>query len=81
MWANAIAGITQDRRQRGTSRAHTPATPTRQQDKLIKINRWHAEHVPLSADGLAKQKEAMAAACSTGVLLWGNEFGAGNTHS
>jgi hypothetical protein len=49
---------------------------------LIKINAWHAEQVAYLLDQLnATQDAAGGTLLDQSVVLWGNELGAGNTHT
>ncbi|HKP61745.1 MAG TPA: DUF1552 domain-containing protein [Polyangiales bacterium] len=51
-------------------------------EKLVKINRWHAEQVAYLIDGLAQREESDGSRMlDNTVLLWGNEIGVGNTHT
>lgn len=51
-------------------------------DKLVKINAWHAEQVAYVLDRLAGVQEADGGSMlDNTLLLWGNELGAGNTHT
>jgi hypothetical protein len=51
-------------------------------DKLVKINAWHAEQVAYVLDQLANTQSAEGKSLlDDTVLLWGNELGAGNTHT
>jgi hypothetical protein len=51
-------------------------------EKLIKINTWHAQEVAYLLDRLKAMPEADGGTfLDNTVLLWGNELGAGNTHT
>jgi hypothetical protein len=51
-------------------------------EKLIKINSWHAEQVRDLLDQLAAAQEVDGTSLlDSSLVLWGNELGAGNTHS
>jgi Protein of unknown function (DUF1552) len=51
-------------------------------DKLVKINAWHAEQINYLLDQLAVAKTANGSTLlDNTLLLWGNELGAGNTHT
>jgi hypothetical protein len=51
-------------------------------DKLVKINAWHAEQVAYVLDKLADTQDANGKSLlDDTLLLWGNELGAGNTHT
>lgn len=51
-------------------------------DKLIKINTWHAEQVCYLLDKLSESVgQNGTSVFDNTVLLWGNEFGAGNSHT
>ena len=85
MWANADSwqyypwiGVNEEHHEL----SHAADDDMASRDKLIEINRWHAEQVAYMVDGLAKQKEADGSSMlDNSVLLWGNELGVGNTHS
>jgi hypothetical protein len=51
-------------------------------EKLVKINVWHAEQIKYMLDQLASAKEADGSSLlDNTLLLWGNELGAGNSHT
>jgi hypothetical protein len=51
-------------------------------DKLIKINAWHAEQIKYLLDKLSAAKEADGGSLlDNSIVLWGNELGAGNSHT
>jgi len=51
-------------------------------EKLVEINRWHAEQFAYMMDKLRATTEADGSSMLDNTLmLWGNELGAGNTHS
>jgi hypothetical protein len=51
-------------------------------EKLITINAWHAEQLKYLLDGLAMSEEPDGTSLLDNTLvLWGNELGAGNSHS
>ena len=51
-------------------------------DRLVAINAWHAEQVKYMLDYLAAHKETDGSTMLDNTLfLWGNELGAGNTHT
>jgi len=51
-------------------------------EKLVKINAWHAEQLKYMLDSLATSKEPDGSSLlDNTLLLWGNELGAGNTHT
>jgi len=51
-------------------------------EKLVKINRWHAEQFAYMMDKLRDTKEADGSSMLDNTLmLWGNELGAGNSHT
>lgn len=53
-----------------------------QNDKLVKIHRWHSEQFGYILDQLALQTEQDGSSMlDSSLLLWGNELGAGNTHT
>ncbi len=62
--------------------SHASETDTVTTEKLIKINVWHSEQVKYVLDKLALVPEADGSTMlDNTLLLWGNELGAGNTHS
>jgi hypothetical protein len=51
-------------------------------EKLVKINIWHAEQIKYMVDKLAAATEADGSSMlDNSLLLWGNEIGRGNTHT
>jgi hypothetical protein len=51
-------------------------------EKLVKINTWHAEQVKYLLDRLAAAQDVDGSSLLDSTLvLWGNELGAGNSHS
>jgi Protein of unknown function (DUF1552) len=51
-------------------------------DKLIQINAWHAEQVARMLDGLKATADVDGGTLlDNTLLLWGNELGAGNSHT
>jgi len=53
-----------------------------QNDKLVRIHQWHAEVFATILDALAEATEADGSSMlENSLVLWGNELGAGNTHS
>jgi hypothetical protein len=51
-------------------------------EKLVKINTWHSEQFFYMIDALAKATEPDGSSVlDNSLVLWGNELGAGNTHS
>lgn len=51
-------------------------------EKLVKINAWHSEQLAYVMDHLAAAQEADGTSMlDNTLLLWGNELGAGNTHT
>jgi hypothetical protein len=51
-------------------------------DKLIKINAWHAEQIKYLLDKLSAAKEGDGGSLlDNSIVLWGNELGAGNSHT
>jgi hypothetical protein len=85
MWANADSwqyypwiGVNEEHHEL----SHSSDDDTASRDKLIAINRWHAEQIAYLLDGLGRQKEADGSSMlDNSLLLWGNEIGVGNTHS
>jgi hypothetical protein len=62
--------------------SHSGNTDAAATDKLVKINTWHSEQFKYILDGLAAVKEADGSSVlDNSLVLWGNELGAGNTHS
>jgi hypothetical protein len=85
MWANANSWQTYpwlDINDEHHNLSHAGDNDTAQIDKLIKINRWHSEQVGYLMDKLAEVPEADGKnLLDNTLLLWGNELGAGNTHT
>jgi Protein of unknown function (DUF1552) len=85
MWANADSWqyypwIGVDEEHHALSHAGDEDAASR--DKLIKINVWHAEQVAYLLDQLSAVSEADGSTVlDNTLLLWGNELGAGNSHS
>jgi hypothetical protein len=53
-----------------------------QNDKLVTIHSWHSEQFKYVLDQLAGVTEADGSTMlENSLLLWGNELGAGNTHT
>jgi hypothetical protein len=85
MWANADSwqyypwiGVNEEHHEL----SHAGDADTVSNEKLIKINAWHAEQVNYLLDRLDAVHEADGSSLlSNSVLLWGNELGAGNTHT
>jgi hypothetical protein len=51
-------------------------------EKLVKINIWHAEQIKYMVDKLAAATETDGTSMlDNSLLLWGNEIGRGNTHT
>jgi hypothetical protein len=51
-------------------------------EKLVKINRWHSEQLAYVLDQLAAVTEPDGSTMlDSSLVLWGNELGAGNTHT
>jgi hypothetical protein len=85
MWANADSwqyypwvGVNEEHHELSHGGDDDAAT----RDKLITINAWHAEQIAYLLDRLAAVKEADGSSLlDSSVVLWGNELGAGNTHT
>jgi hypothetical protein len=84
MWANADSwqyypwiGVNQEHHEL----SHAGDDDTASRDKLVKINAWHAEQVKYLLDKLAAAPEADGTLLDSSLVLWGNELGAGNSHS
>jgi hypothetical protein len=85
MWANADSwqyypwiGVNEEHHEL----SHAGDDDMAARDKLIKINTWHSEQVKYLLDHLDMVQEADGSTMlDNTVLLWGNELGAGNTHS
>jgi hypothetical protein len=51
-------------------------------EKLVKINQWHSEQFKYVLDKLADVQEPDGTSMlDSSLILWGNELGAGNTHT
>lgn len=62
--------------------SHAGDNDAASQAKLVTINKWHSEQIAYLLDGLTAAKETDGTSLlDNTVLLWGNELGAGNTHS
>jgi hypothetical protein len=85
MWANADSwqyypwiGVDEEHHEL----SHAGDDDVAAREKLIKINVWHAEQVKYLLDGLAAAQELDGSPLLDHTLvLWGNELGAGNSHS
>ena len=85
MWANADSwqyfpwiGVDEEHHEL----SHAGDDDAAARDKLIKINVWHAEQVKYLLDGLAAAEDGDGGSLLDHTLvLWGNELGAGNSHS
>lgn len=62
--------------------SHAGNNQTNEINALIKINQWHSEQLLYLMDKLAEAKEADGSnVLDNTLILWGNELGAGNTHT
>jgi hypothetical protein len=62
--------------------SHAGDADTVTAEKLVKINQWHTEQVKYILDALAAVQEPDGSSMlDSSLVLWGNELGAGNTHS
>jgi hypothetical protein len=62
--------------------SHAGDMDTATNEKLVKINIWHAEQIKYMVDKLAAATEADGSSMlDNSLLLWGNEIGRGNTHT
>lgn len=62
--------------------SHAGDADTAATEKLVKINTWHSEQFKYILDGLAAVQEADGSSMlDSSLILWGNELGAGNTHT
>jgi hypothetical protein len=62
--------------------SHAGDADTVTTEKLVKINQWHTDQVKYILDALSAVQEPDGTSMLDGTLvLWGNELGAGNTHS
>jgi hypothetical protein len=85
MWANADSwqyypwiGVDEEHHEL----SHAGDDDAAAREKLTKINVWHAEQVKYLLDGLLAAEELDGSSLlDHTLLLWGNELGAGNTHS
>lgn len=85
MWANADSwqyypwiGVDEEHHEL----SHASDDDLEARAKLIKINAWHAGEVAYLLDQLqAAQEVDGSSVLDHSVVLWGNEIGAGNTHS
>jgi hypothetical protein len=85
MWANADSwqyfpwiGFNQEHHEL----SHAGDNDADSRAKLVTINQWHSEQMAYLLDKLAESREADGTSLlDNTVLLWGNELGAGNTHS
>jgi hypothetical protein len=85
MWANADSwqyypwiGVNEEHHEL----SHAGDEDAAAREKLITINAWHAEQLKYLLDGLAMSEEPDGTSLLDNTLvLWGNELGAGNSHS
>jgi hypothetical protein len=85
MWANADSwqyfpwiGVNEEHHEL----SHAGDDDDAAREKLIAINAWHADQLKYLLDGLAAAEEADGSSLLDSTLvLWGNELGAGNSHS
>lgn len=84
MWANADSwqfypwiGVNQEHHEL----SHAGDNDLVSRDKLIKINTWHSEQVKYLLDKLAASPDDEGSLLDNSLVLWGNELGAGNSHS
>jgi hypothetical protein len=62
--------------------SHAGDADTAAIEKLVKINVWHSEQFLYMIDALAKAQEVDGSSMlDSSLVLWGNELGAGNTHT
>lgn len=62
--------------------SHSSDDDTVQIDKLVKIHQWHSEQFAYVLDRLSETLEADGSSMlDSSLLLWGNELGAGNSHT
>jgi hypothetical protein len=62
--------------------SHTGNTDAVATEKLVKINVWHTEQFKYMLDALAAVQEPDGSTMlDSSLILWGNELGAGNTHT
>ena len=85
MWANADSwqyypwiGVNEEHHEL----SHAGDDDMAARDKLIAINAWHADQLKYLLDGLAAADEPDGSSLlDNSLVLWGNELGAGNSHS
>jgi hypothetical protein len=85
MWANADSwqyypwiGVNEEHHEL----SHAGDDDSVSREKLIAINTWHAEQVAYLLDGLDQAiGDDERTLLDDTIVLWGNELGAGNTHS
>lgn len=85
MWANADSwqyypwiGVNEEHHEL----SHAGDDDAASKNKLVTINRWHAEQISYLLDKLAMMKGPDGSSMlDNTLLLWGNELGAGNTHT
>jgi len=62
--------------------SHAGDSDTVSNEKLVTINTWHSQQVAYMLDKLKATKEADGSnMLDNTLMLWGNELGAGNTHT
>jgi hypothetical protein len=62
--------------------SHAGDNDTATTEKLVKINVWHSEQLKYMLDALSAAKEPDGSSMlDSSLILWGNELGAGNTHT
>jgi hypothetical protein len=85
MWANADSwqyfpwiGVDEEHHEL----SHAGENDTVASEKLVKINLWHTEQFLYMLDQLATAQEPDGSSMlDSSLVLWGNELGAGNTHT
>jgi hypothetical protein len=85
MWANAdswqyypFIGVNEEHHEL----SHAGDDDTAANEKLVKINQWHSEQLAYVLERLEEAKEVDGSSLlDHSVVLWGNELGAGNTHT
>jgi hypothetical protein len=85
MWANADSwqyypwiGVNEEHHEL----SHAGDDDAAANEKLVKINAWHSEQVKYVLDQLELAKEVDGSSMlDNTLLLWGNELGAGNSHT
>jgi hypothetical protein len=85
MWANADSwqyypwiGVNEEHHEL----SHAGDDDAASKEKLVTINRWHAEQVAYLVGELASRREVDGSfMLDNTLLLWGNEIGVGNTHT